>query len=159
MSRVVVQSLEGTVNYAFSLMNKFVEVCPDEIWAKKCGGWPVWQQVYHSFAAIDFFLRLPDDAPEAPPYAEEVGNLDAPAKDTVSKAQLKPYIGNAQARVKNYISSLGDAELAEAHPGLSQRMGATTTHAGTVALIAAHTMYHLGSCDAALREHGLPGVF
>ena len=31
--------------------------------------------------------------------------------------------------------------------------------AATLVMLASHTDYHIGSCDAALRDHGLPGVF
>jgi len=27
-------------------MTQFIEVCPEDIWTKKFGGWPVWQQVF-----------------------------------------------------------------------------------------------------------------
>ena len=35
MARVITQSLEGNIKHAFGLLDKFMEVCPDDIWAKK----------------------------------------------------------------------------------------------------------------------------
>ena len=159
MSKIVTQSLEGNVLHAFGLANEFLKVCPDEIWAQKFGGWPVWQQLFHAFTAIDFFLRPADAAPEAPLFGEGVGDLKEPAQNTPSKAAVQDYIEKAQAKVREYIAGLDDAALAKNNEPVAGRFGREITHAGTVALIASHTMYHLGSCDAALRENGKPGVF
>lgn len=159
MSRVIVQSLEGNVLHAFALAEEFLRVCPDNIRDKKFGGWPLWQQLFHPFASLDFFLR-PDGAAEAPsPFAPGVAELKETPAEAPQKALLEDYMGKTRAMVKEYIAALDDAALAKKNEGLSRRMGRDISHAGTIALIASHTMYHLGSCDAALREHGLPGVF
>ena len=41
MARVITQSLEGNVSYALALLDQFVEACPEELWSKQFGGWPV----------------------------------------------------------------------------------------------------------------------
>lgn len=159
MSKIITQSLEGGILHAFGLANEFLKVCPDTIWAKKFGSWPVWQQMFHAFSAIDFFLRPSDASPEVSPFGEGVGDLKEPAQNTPAKAEVQDYIEKAQARVRDYIAGLDDAALGSNHVGLSARFGRDVTHAATLALIASHTMYHLGCCDAALRENGIPGVF
>ena len=35
----------------------------------------------------------------------------------------------------------------------------TWTHAAACAMLTGHVLYHLGTCDAALREEGLKGFF
>ncbi|MDL2290755.1 DinB family protein [Desulfovibrio sp. OttesenSCG-928-F20] len=159
MSRTITQSLEGGITHAFALSEEFLRVCPENIRDKKFGGWPVWQQLFHPFASIDFFLR-PAGAPEAAsPFAPGVAELKQSPEQAPAKLVLEEYISACQALVKEYVASLDDAALAQKNEGLSQRIGRDMTHAATLALIASHTMYHLGCCDAALREHGLPGVF
>lgn len=159
MSKIIAQSLEGGVLHAFSLANEFVKICPDKIWAHAYGRWPVWQQLYHAFSAVDFFVR-PKDAPESmKPVADGIGNLTEEATEAASKEIMQKFFGEAQAEASKYMAALDDAALAQKNEGLSARMGRDITHAGTIALLAAHTMYHLGACDAALRENGLPGVF
>lgn len=159
MSKAIVQSLEGGVLYSFSLVNEFIKICPDTIWEQPYGRWPVWQQLYHAFAAVDFFLR-PKDAPEETgPVPAPIGNLVEVATKAPSKQLIKEYIEKTQAKASAYMSGLDDAALAAKNEGLSARMGRDVTHAGTFAFLASHTMYHLGSCDAALRQNGLPGVF
>ena len=159
MGNIIAQSLEGNIKHTFNLLDQFLEVCPENIWGKKFGGWPVWQQVYHALSALDFFTR-PQDAPEGPkPFGKEEANLSGIATSTANKAKLKTYAVEMQAQTHAYIAGLDDADLARNNEGLATRMGRSITHASTLTLIAAHTLYHLGSCDAALREHGLPVVF
>ncbi len=155
----IVKSLSGNLQFTFSLVDKFLEICPDEIWSKKFGGWPVWQQIYHPFASVDFFLR-PPEAPAEPPLLEEgVAELRVTPPQAPDKRMLSEFIAKSQARVMLYVATLNDATLIRLNEGPSQRMGREMTHAAVLALIGAHTMYHLGACDAALRENGLPGVF
>ena len=159
MAGIIVQSLEGNVQHAFSLLDKFIEVCPEDLWAQKFGGWPVWQQIYHALTAIDFFIRPLDAPEEAPPFGEKEASLDASAANTIGKIQLKAYAEKMYQQAAAYIASLDDAAMAQNNAGLAARIGMPSTHANALCLIAAHTLYHLGSCDAALRERGLAGVF
>lgn len=159
MTKIITQGLESNIKMTFSLLDKFIEVCPTDIWAKKFGGWPVWQQVYHALAAVDFFIKDLDEPSETALFGEEEANLSVSAKVTVDKAELKTLSAKMQRRISEYAASLTDAALTQNNAGLSARMNMPTTHASTLSLIAAHTLYHLGSCDAALREHGLSGVF
>lgn len=159
MSDCIVKSLRGGLEFTFSLANKFIEVCPDDVWDKKFGGWPVWQQLFHPFASIDFFLR-PQDAPPSPaPFEEGVAELKISPATAPDKKTVQDFMAGAQARVFAYAMTLDDAALSKVNEGPSARMGREITHAGVLALIGSHTMYHLGACDAALRERGLPGVF
>lgn len=159
MSKTATQSLEGNILHSFSLADQFLTTCPDEIWGKKFGGWPVWQQLFHAFSAVDFFLRAQEAAEEAPIFGPGVGELRDSTTEVPSKVIVQEFIVKVQAKVRAYIEGLDDAALGKKNEGLSSRMGRDVTHAATLGLLAGHTLYHLGSCDAALREHGLPGVF
>lgn len=159
MSDCIVKSLNGNLQFAFSLVDKFLSSCPDEVWSKKFGGWPVWQQLYHPFASVDFFLRPPEAPAEPPLFEEGVAELKVSPAQAPDKRTLGEFIAKAQARVTLYAATLDDAALPQRNEGPSVRMGREMTHAAVLDLIGAHIMYHLGACDAALREHGLPGVF
>jgi uncharacterized damage-inducible protein DinB len=147
------------MQHAFGLVNKFIEVCPDDIWNKTFGGWPVWEQIAHCFTTIDFFIRPKDAKEDNGPFAPEVSHLDKKPLPAPDKAAFKAYADKMQAAALAYAGKVDDAGLGQKNEGLSARMQNDTTVASTLALIAAHTMYHLGSCDAALRESGRPGVF
>lgn len=159
MPGIIVQSLEGNIKYVYGLLNKFMDVCPDDIWAKKFDGWPVWQQVCHTLYAVDFFTR-PLEAPEETPLlGGEEASLSVCAKSTAERGEVRAYAAKTEERINAYIADLNDAKFAQSNAARTARMGMPITRSGTLSLIAAHTLYHLGSCGAALREHGIPGVF
>lgn len=159
MSRTIVEAQKGTFDFAFSLLQQFVEVCPDELWTQKFGGWPIWQQVCHALSAIHFFIAAPGEAPVNPLVAPEIGSLSAIGDTPVSKNAVRTFAAQAKAEADNYMNTLADANLDAPAEGATSRMGRPTLHANIMALMSGHILYHLGSCDAALRERGLKGVF
>ncbi|MCL2789521.1 MAG: DinB family protein [Desulfobulbus sp.] len=161
MSNPIKDSLAASVAHAFGLLDEFLKVCPEEIWAQHFGGWPLWRQFLHPLSAADFFLRA-ENATEAPsPFGTDAGNLRVKdcAAPVPGKEKVLEYMNAAQKRVNDFLAGLDDAALGQINKGLSARLGRECTHAAAIALLVGHTMYHLGSCDAALRESGRPGVF
>lgn len=159
MSRAVVENQRGSFDFAFSLMQQFMEVCPDNIWNAKFGGWPIWQQVYHALLTVDFFISEPGNAPITPLATPEVGRLDAQGETPVDKAAMKELAARVKSAADGYMNALTDEDMLRKAEGATRRMGRETLHATVMALMIGHLLYHLGSCDAALREHGLKGVF
>jgi len=161
MSNELVKSVMGPVETSFALLKKFIEVCPENIWAEKTGGWPVWQQVYHVVGAVNFFILGVDEQPQgpAPLTSPEVGGLKEVAAEAVSKEKVAAALEAAQDQVAKFAASLSDADLIKKNEGIFARAKMDMTFAGTITLLAGHNFYHLGSCDAALRNHGLEGVF
>jgi len=161
MANPIKDSLTAFVARVFGLMDEFLKLCPEEIWAQRFGGWPVWRQFFHAFSSTDFFLRDKDAAERPSPFGSDAGNLrvkDSSAP-TPSKEKMREYMEDTQKRVNDYLAVLDDVALGQINKGLSARFGQEYTHAVTITLLAGHIMYHLGSCDAALRESGRPGVF
>jgi len=83
----------------------------------------------------------------------------APAKQDVLE-----YGARMKAKADSYLNDLRDADLSSLNQALTARMKAhgkthDFSHSQTLALLSGHILYHLGSCDAALRERGLKGVF
>lgn len=159
MSNSIVMAAQGPFQNAYGLLSKFIDECPEEIWKEKNGGWPVWQQVVHCLSALGFFADKAGDEPIPTPCAPEVGRLLTQGTTPVTKAEVKAYAEKCKARADAYIASLTDADLAATNEALTARIGFPVPHAATLGMLASHTLYHLGSCDAALRDHGIPGVF
>ena len=160
MSKAAIDSLKGNFDYSWSLLQKFIEVCPEEVWAKKFGGWPIWQNVYHALVTVDFFVRQEGEKAVESMFSHEVGSLSEVATGPVpSREELRKLIPVMRDLAHKYFAKLSDADLGKKNEGLSSRMPMPWTHASTCAMLSAHTMYHLGICDAALREKGLQGVF
>ena len=160
MSRAIVAELENPYQRAWSLMCQFMDVCPDEIWAETNGGWPVWQQVAHTVAVLNFFILENDDDTFVPAPAElGVLMLKEQGQQVVSKEAMKAYGATVKAAVDARVARLTDADLTGIQQRVSKKIGRDLSYGAVVVMLASHTTYHLGSCDAALRDHGLPGVF
>lgn len=160
MSRAIVAELQGPYQRAWSLMTQFIDVCPEEIWAEKNGGWPVWQQVAHAVAVLNFFLLEKEDDTFVPAPAElGVLMLKEQGQQVVSKEAMKAYGAAVMAVVDARVAELTDADLTRTQERVSKKIGRDLSYGAVMVMLGSHTMYHLGSCDAALRDHGLPGVF
>lgn len=160
MSQVIVQNLKNPLDRVSGMLEQFLEVCPDNVWNKTFGAWPVWRQWYHVFGSIDFFVGQDGGAATPAPLGPDAGHLSAEyTGPALTKDQAKTFMGAAQKTVDAYFAGLTDASLVEKNQGMSKRMGADITHAVTASMLAGHAFYHLGCCDAALREAGLKGVF
>ena len=159
MSQDLVKALTGPVENSFALLEKFIDACPDDLWAEKKGGWPVWQQVYHAIGAMDFFIEVPGEVIPPPLASGAVGALKEVASETVGKAAIKAALDSAKGRVDKFLGVLNDDELLKRNESLFAKAKMEMTLAATISLLSAHALYHLGSCDAALRDRGLPGVF
>ena len=106
----------------------------------------------------DFFTRGEQD-PLPAPAAPDVLMLSAQGRDVADKAAVRAYMAAVKARVDAWLERLDDAGLNAKDERLSAALGFAVDAMWIVVMLSAHTQYHLGSCDAALRDHGLPGVF
>lgn len=158
MSREIVMAAQMPFQSAFALLTRFIEVCPEEIWREKNGGWPVWQQAYHALTALDFFVGEAG-VPSEWPFDEETGQLGRVSDENLAREAATRLAGESKARVEAYLAALSDADLSRPEPRLTAIFGADMPHAAIIGMLASHTLYHVGSCDAALRDHGLSGVF
>ena len=159
MSQNSVSGLKAAFDRSYGMLQQFIEVCPDDIWKKKFGGWPIWQQLYHGIGAVNFFILPPGAAFPEMPFPQNVGSLEVTPDTPADKAVLKACAVQLKTAADAYFASLTDEMLGEKNEGLSQRLNIPMTHATTAAMLTGHSLYHLGACDAALREQGLKGVF
>jgi uncharacterized damage-inducible protein DinB len=159
MPQNIVNALKGPVDRSFSLLAEFIKVCPEDIWAEKSGGWPVWQQLYHALTVVDFFIGK-EGEPALPALAEsEVGALRKIADRPVAKSALSELLTAVKQKADDYAASLSDEQLPAINESLFKRAKMEMSHAATLSMLAGHNLYHLGGCDAALRNNGLKGVF
>ena len=159
MPNQTVTALSASFGISFSLLKQFIKICPKNIWEENFGGWPIWQQVYHALDAVNFFVLGSGLPASNPPLPQEVGSLDIPGEDILGQEEMLHYANEMEEKGKAFLSSLNDEQLTQKDAALSEAMGDEITYAAVLSMMSAHTLYHLGSCDAALRQHGLKGVF
>lgn len=161
MSHAIISALKAPINQSFGMLSQYIDVCPENIWMETSGGWPVWQQVYHAITAVAFFTNGPDTAPPATLIEEKYCGLQscAPPAIAITREDMKDVLAKALQDIDALVAGMDDADLTSRNEGIYQRIGMEVTMAGTLTMLASHTLYHLGSCDAALRNHGISGVF
>ena len=156
MSNAIVMAAQAPFQHAFGLLSAFMEQCPEELWISNKGGWPLWQQAGHTLTVLCFFAGK---QAEDPPCPAAVLRLAEQGTQVVDKAAMLAFAGRCKAMADAYIAELDDAALTEENAPVSAVLGRSVSHAATLGMLASHTLYHLGSCDAALRDSGLPGTF
>jgi len=164
MSQTVIAGPRASFEYSYGLMIQFIEVCPEDIWTEKFGGWPIWQQVYHVLGSTQLMALREGETPEPGLYPPEVSMFEKIPDRPPAKKDMLGYAARMKARADAYINALQDADLPAINQILTARMKAHGmdhgfSHLQTLTMLSGHILYHLGACDAALRQHGLKGVF
>jgi len=164
MSQAILDGQRAAFEHAYGLVTQFIQVCPEDVWAEKFGGWPVWQQVYHALGSCQFWTLQDGEMPEQGLYPPEVNKLQSTPDVAPAKKDVLEYAARMKAKADAYLDALRDTDLPGLNQGLADRMKALGvprefSHSQTLVMLSGHLLYHLGACDAALRERGLKGVF
>lgn len=158
MSQEYVKGYQEGMFFAFGHYEKFLEICGYDAWKEKAGGWTLAQQFYHGLVAANMLLASLTGKPAPNPNPEAGQILDKP--DVLpSKEQAAEFFANIRIAAQSMFESLQDETLLKKNEGVSQKFGRDVTNAVVLELIPAHLLYHLGSCDAALRNRNLPGAW
>lgn len=145
-------------NWNWERLMDAVKACPDELWNRKAGGDVYWQQIYHCCACADLFTMPAGASIDMGSQDEDVVFLQKPPSKEVSKSELLDYAGRIKAKADAWIDGIDDEALAQPHEGFSARNGSTFENARVLLLLSKHVFYHVGHCDALLREAGGKGV-
>lgn len=156
---------KDSLDLAFSLYEKFLEICPEDVWQEHFGGRPVAQQIYHAISASAIYLQsltgeqIANDFPEAIDPFPEAGLPPREDRFLPAKAEALRFLRTIKSSVDQLFCRLKEAELLQLNEPISKFLGGKINNAGALAIMAAHMLYHLGSGDAALRARGIPGAF
>ncbi|MDD4700767.1 MAG: DinB family protein [Desulfovibrio sp.] len=159
MSRDITNAIEGPYRHSWSLLVQLIDTCPDKIWGEKRGGWPFWQQVAHTLAVLNFLTLAENEEPLPSPCDTDTLMLKVQGSCVMGKDAMRTYAESVRVSVDAWLAGISDSDLANVNTLLSKKMGRDIALGATIAMLASHTCYHVGSCDAVLRENGLPGVF
>ena len=156
--KIVTDSLKATFDRGWGFLTQIIDVCPDAVWTKKAGGFVFWQQLYHCFACVDYFLMPKDGTLDAGSCGMEIAMLKTEPKTALSKEEVKAYAAKMKAKADAWIATLDDATLSKEHEGFTSRRGSSVCNAMLLGIMSGHSSYHIGSCDAILRDNGEKGV-
>lgn len=159
MSKTIVNELRKSYEHAHGMIEGFIHLCSDELWAQKADdNWPVWQHVYHMLA-WQHSVRGPDQAPPATLYDSDATNFKTVPEGAPDRGLIKEFAKVTKEFVDKYWEQLTDDQLGQKHEGASQRQGMDISTASVVAMLSGHIYYHLGVCDTVLRRNGRRGTF
>lgn len=160
MANPIIETCRSEFERMFTRVKKFIEVCPDDLWAGKSGGFYVWQQVYHTLAHFEFFSSRENEAPHPLPFPMPVIMFEsAVVPFAPSKTEMLVFAEEMASRARAYMDNLSPYEIFAPNPAFSAIVERPVNHLVGLIKFTAHTAYHLGCCDALLRERGLPGVY
>jgi hypothetical protein len=152
---IILSSFKPPIDSAIDLTEKFIEVCPDELWTEKSGGWPVWLHLAHALWASDFFVPG-ESSPLLEGLTLDQIRLVEPVGQPAPKKAVLTQLQTVRTRISSFLQKLDDADLPKANEKIAN-FGWTLGR--TLTVLASHPLYHLGYCDAVLRDHGLSSVF
>lgn len=156
---------KASLDFAFLLYEKFLDICPEEVWLESFGGRPVGRQIYHAVAATATYLQsmtgkqMACDFPEAIDPFPDSGMPQEDHLPIPSKKGALSLLRNIKSGLDNLLGQLDDADLLLKNEPVSQFLNGWVSNADVLGIMTAHMLYHLGSGDAALRSRGIPGAF
>ena len=157
--RKAVSGMQGYYERGMGFLFRLAEVCPQDLWAGKGGGFRFWQQLYHAFWCVDYFLLPPDGSPPEKPFGRGVALFTEEPGRIPSREEILTFGNLMKARADEWIAGLDDMALGEVHAGFTSRKGSEITNAAVFTSLAGHIMYHVGCCDSVLRDNGIKGVY
>lgn len=156
MNKKFTQNYKDALFLSFGHYEKFLAICSDVLWKTKAGGWTLAQQYYHGLVAANMLLAsISGKAVENP--NPEAGLIMEKPDVVPEKAQAALFLANIKLAATALFENLTDEQLLLKNEGISSKFGRDITNALVLELIAVHMSYHLGSCDAELRNNNLDG--
>jgi len=159
MSDAVIACFQADFERFFAFLEKQIEICPDALWAKKAGGWPFWQQIFHSLACFEIYALPAGVASQQTLYSEKVAMLSEEAATSMSKRAMQDFAAKMHRVAERFFASMSADMLTAKHDAMSKLLNRDMTNQNALIALVRHTCYHLGCCDTILREHGIPGVY
>jgi hypothetical protein len=135
------------------MLEKIVEICPDELWNKKVSGFVFWQQLIHTLAGMKGWLR--EEKPESIPFSEFNGKkiyieFENEPEIILTKKDIIDCFIEVKEITEKWFSGKDDNWLKSSYKLYNK----ITNYDMTEGQIR-HIMYHVGHCEAIFRENGI----
>ena len=144
----IIKQVKIHLDLSFESLLELIDVCPDELWDKKQGGFVFWQQILHALTGSLFWTRL-----EKKDFGEPFGErevfpeLDREPKGKISKAEMKTLANDVKRQMETFIYGKEDEWLNEPN-AIYDKISNVDILLGQIR----HIQYHVGHCEAGLRE-------
>lgn len=151
----IVNMLKIQYEDSWNMLKSVVELCPDELWKDDNNGSSVWNNIIHTLAGIDFWLRLDYNAefesglkPFLPDnIAEKILNDEWCVREdgSMTKDQVRECFKIFDIKKDAFFNSLNDSML-------SRKIldGMEFTYLSVICAQIRHIMCHVGICQEAV---------
>ncbi|MHB9295539.1 hypothetical protein PilKf_01285 [Pillotina sp. SPG140] len=140
-------------NYEISLvmLEKIIELCPNDLWDKKLSGFIFWQQLIHCIFSILYWFKE-KDTPCIEPFKDKnlYPELDGIPETILTRTEVKKCFNEAKLLGEIFFSEKDDVWLT-----LPSNVYNQITNFDNIIMQMRHIQYHVGHCDAILRANNL----
>jgi hypothetical protein len=152
---ILLNSLKERFFEPFSMLERIIENCPDDLWNKKVSGFVFWQQILHTLVGEHFWLRE-EKTEFIEPFKDKnvYPEFEKDPENVLSKDELKLFCAETKEFAEKWFSGKDDNWLK-----LPSKIYDKWTNLDTIVGQIGHLMYHVGHCDAIFRENNLKGVW
>ena len=148
---IFLNSLKNNYFINFKMLEKIIEICPNDLWNKKVSGFVFWQQILHTFAGEHFWLRE-ENSEFIEPFKDKnvYPELEKDPENILSKDVIKNFCIETKEFVEKWFNGKDDNWLK-----LPSKIYSKMTNNDVMLGQITHLMYHIGHCDAIFRENGI----
>jgi len=139
--------LKRQLDCSLEMLEKAVELCPDDAWTDEAGHAPVWEQIYHTLFWFNAWLRdwrKPIEFPEF--HIEEALEIKRRAGAIIDRHQILAYLAKVRADYEAFMAVVDDAGLLATAAAFGQRWTTADRILGQVR----HIQHHVGYLNAVL---------
>ena len=133
------------------MAERIIGICPVELWDSKKSGFIFWQQLLHTFTGMLFWLRE-ENTEFIEPFKDKnvYPELDGDPENILSKNDIRQCCDDAKIIGEKWFIGKEDNWLK-----LSSKIYNKITNFDNMEMQIKHLMYHVGHCEAILRENGI----
>ena len=150
----LIKSVKERFFISFSMLEKLINICPGELWNRKVSGFVFWQQLLHAFTGQHFWLRL-ENSEFVEPFNDKFvyPELEKDPVNVLSKDVMTAFCKETKVIAEKWFFEKDDNWLK-----LPSMIYDKYNNNDVIIEQIRHIMYHVGHCDAILRENGIaPG--
>ncbi len=147
---IMMAILKRQFDPSFAMFREIIDICPQGLWESVSGGYPFWQQVMHTLMGMQYWLRESDEPISEPDFGlGKVPDLGSVPDFILSREQVRSFADDVAVSSRKHLDSMNDEKLFRA-----SAVNPKTTYFDNIIAQIRHIQYHVGHCDAILREHG-----
>jgi len=152
-NNVLANSLKTQFFLSLSMLEKIIEICPDDLWNSKKSGFIFWQQLIHTFAGIKGWLR--EEKLDAIPFSQINGKniypeFEKDPETILAKSDITKCFNEIKETAEKWFNGKDDNWLKSPYKIYDKITNFDMTE-GQIR----HIMYHVGHCEAIFRENGI----